>query len=44
MEEKHIFFINQGPYKGICNPQPLLPDINVHTKFEERSNGSEGIT
>ena len=21
--------------KPICNPKPLLPDINVHTKFEE---------
>ena len=20
---------------AICNPKPLLPDINVHTKFEE---------
>ena len=41
-EEKHIF----TPIKGhnsvvyiqiqpICNPKPLLPDINVHAKFEE---------
>ena len=42
IEEKHIFYINQGSYsvvykqiQPICNPKPLLPDTNVHAKFEE---------
>ena len=29
---------NSVVYKGIkpiCNPKPLLPDINVHAKFED---------
>ena len=42
IEEKHIFTSIKGHnsvvYKQIspiCNPKPLLPDINVHAKFEE---------
>ena len=42
IEEKHIFTSIKGHnsfvYKRIqpiCNPKPLLPDINVHAKFEE---------
>ena len=41
-EEKHIFTSIKGHnsvvYKliyPICNPKPLLPDINVHAKFKE---------
>ena len=43
IEEKHIFFTsikchNSVVYKQIkpiSKPKPLLPDINVHVKFEE---------
>ena len=42
IEEKHIFTSIKGHnsvvYKQIqpiCNPKPLLPNINVHAKFKE---------
>ena len=42
IEEKHIFTsikghnsVVYGQIYSICNPKPLLPDINVHAKFEE---------
>ena len=58
IEEKHIFTSLKGDnsvvYKriqSICNPKPLLPDINVHAKFEEigqkllkLESGNEALT
>ena len=45
IEEKQIFTSIKGhnsvvykQIKPICNPKPLLHDINVHAKFEENQS------
>ena len=51
IEEKHIFTSIKGHnsvvYKQIwpiCNPKPLVPDINVHAKFEENRSNTTQVT
>ena len=47
LRKKHI--LHHKRIYPICNPKPLLPDINVHAKFEEnqvrvRKRSADGRT